>query len=323
MNGRFGTIALTIVLVVVIAFTFLIYIYPAGGINPLNKNVVTNNTNTYAENQNQAALQSFLQRYNFSNVTYLPAFYQVPSSSEIIFNCGYGMIPNFQVIPSLLVAQNTSAMSTYDSFVSDMGTLTACGLGVDLPRCSYAKSQLYNLTMEYFNYTVLSGVFNQTAQTINDYYLVTLTFQDPNSTYFDPLHYDEALMNSKNRSKSYLASSLIGLESLPAIVLDLQNGTVIGETNEFVDINGSIANAIAGEFYVPFQFPSVIYPTAPVCNSSLTIFNMVSDISSFMTTTYSALYAALGANVTNICVNSSSNSCDSQTMGGLDAPFYV
>ncbi len=325
MKGRTQTIILAGVLAVAIAFTLLLYLYPAKNLNPLGSGSGNQSATSYLQSPNQAAVSNFLKAYNFSNITNLRGFYQVSNSNEMIFDCNSGVIALQTLsIPAILERENSSAYGIYAHAISDVSTLTLCGLGIETTGCQAAKSALYNLSLKYMNYSMTYALFNRTAEFIKTMYDAVTSFNE-NSSFLAPVYYDEGLLNSTNTSKPHMLTALIDLKALPSLVIDQPNGSVVGILNSVVEVpkNDSIASVVSGEFYVPFQFPTILYPAAPKCGPPATVFNLISDSNNFDAQTYASIYSGLNAKVINICINSSSNSCSLQAMKGLGASFYV
>ena len=302
------TILLAAVLVFAAAFTIILYLYPS--INTaLARN--TNQPTTPTISANQAALLEFLGKYGFDSNTSLSAYYQAPANNEMIINCNYGVEPFYYNVPPLVALENFTAYELYTNVSTEVGEYTLCAVDPNLPYCSSIESSLYNFTMRFMNYSVAYGIYNSTASTLYKAYnsVESIPEEYANSSFFAPLYYDISVLKSTNESsKSSMISSLIKLEQIPEIVLNLPNGTV--ETDPLY-------------LPVPFQYEIFYYPYKVPCNSSLTIFNLVSDVSNFATQTYSNIYSSIGADVTNICINDSSNSCTQSDIKTLNVSFYV
>jgi hypothetical protein len=326
MSKHVAAVALAAVLAFAIALALVVYLYSPEGLNPfIRVNTIQNNT-TPTQSANSIALSSFLNNYGFLNITNLAAFYQIPTNNEIVLNCNVGIIPEYLYnIPFYIISANHSAYSGYNYMVSEVGLLTMCNFDNNLAGCSSVNNILYNFSVAHLNYTTIYELYNQTKQFVLGDYESVANFTGGNSSYFSPIFDDKALLSSTNVSFKGMIKSLIDLKALPGLVLDFSNGTVYGVTNEFIGIpaNQSISNAMADEFYVPFQFPTVLYPFMTPCNSSLHVFNFISDTSAFKTKTYSDIYSNLSAKITNICVASSSNSCNQTIDRNLNVSFYV
>ncbi len=312
-DSRF-TIILAVILFLCTFFTILVYFYPPINLNPFSNNGSgVNGTATHVNSANSLAEAAFLGRYGFSTGTNLAGFYNLTNNNEMIINCKYGIVPQFYTIPPLLAMENASVFSLYNMIVSNVGKYTLCSLYNNISGCVAVKDSLYTLTDKYLNYSLAASVFNQTKTYIDGYYASLLSEINPpssvnSSSIFAPFIYDVNLLNSTNSSESSMINALINLKQMPLEVLETLNGSAI--TFPF-------------SLSVPFEFPVYSYPLAPACNSTLNIFNMISNISDFKTQTYSGIYNNMAANVQNICVNNSNNMCTMANTNNLNVSFYV
>ncbi len=304
------TVLLAAVLVFAAALTIVLYLYPAFNLNPISTSNTNQSANTAALT-NQADLSDFLGKYGFYSNTSLSAYYQVPANNEMIINCNYGIEPFYYNIPAILAIENITTYEAYTNISTDVGEYTLCIIDPTLPYCSYINDSLYNFTMKFMNYSTAYALYNSTASTYYEAYDSIESAPDSvsSSAFFSPLLYDVSVLNSTNQSsESSVVSSLIKLQQIPQYILDLSNGTV--ETDPIY-------------LPVPFQYEIYYYPLKEACNSSLTVFNLISNINNFETQTYYNIYSSAGADVTNICINDSSNSCKQSELNDLNISFYV
>lgn len=306
--NRNTTALLAAVLIFAAVFTVIIYSYPTF-------NTITgSNTNQSVGRvvqANQAALLGFLGKYGFDSNTSLSAYYQVPANNEMIINCNYGVEPSYYNIPPLVALENFTAYKEYTNITTDVGKYTLCVIDPGLPGCTTITGVIYNFTMKFMNYSTAYSLYNSTASTLYRAYnsVKSIPEAEANSTFFGPLYYDISVLNSTNESlQSSMVKSLIKLEQIPEYILDLKNGTV--ETDPIY-------------LPVPFQYEIYYYPLRATCNSSLVVFNLISSLSNFATQTYYNIYTGLGADVTNICINDSSNSCKQSELNTLNISFYA
>ena len=130
-----------------------------------------------------------------------------------------------------------------------------------------------------------------------------------NISLFAPVLYDVKMFNSTPMNDTAeIINTILSLKALQQRTAVFQNGS-------------SISNDIF--FYGPFQFRTVYLFNATECDSGTHIFNLVTNESEFMDSVYAGLYSYLNASVTNICVSTPTNSCDSGELKGINASFYV
>ena len=305
MSDKYTILLLAILILVAISTTILyIYQFSVTKASSANNGQANNTLNV----ANAAKSANFLNRYNFSNETLLAQYYKTSSLNEMIVDCSYGVIPVAGNVPPVLIAQNETAYTDYKTFVSYVGSYTLCNIDGELPGCSSIKSELFDFIMKYANYTLVYGIYNETKGLTDAAYLALNKSNASAASFYAPLSYDFNRLNSANTSQTALANALIGLEPIPQYIFDLQNGSVL-MSNFYVD--------------VPFQYHTYAYPFKSACRNGLQIFNMIANVPNFKTQNYSFLYSGLNANVTNICINDSSNSCAESATKGLNISFYV
>ncbi len=305
MSSRY-TILLLTVLILVAIFTAMLYTYQ---VPVTNIGLTQNNQTMYALNAlNAARLENFLNEYNFSNETLLAQYYQVSNSNEMIVDCSYGIIPVAGNVPPVLITQNETAYTDYKTFVSYVGAYTLCNIDGKPSGCSSIKSELFDFIMKYANYTLVYGIYNETKTLMDTSYLALNKSNASTDSFYAPLSYDFNDLNAVNYSQAALANALIDLKPIPQYIFDLQNGSVL-----------------TSQFYidVPFQYHTFAYPFKSACSNGLQIFNLIASVQNFKSQNYSFLYSGLNANVKNICINDSSNSCAENNTKGLNISFYV
>ncbi len=288
----------TLILIVIMLATFaaILYVYP---FNPVTFSVQTNGTNS-------AKLSGFLSNYkiNLSSLSDkdLYYFYGGLPNNTIVFGCNYEFSP---VFPSSALLSGTLE-NQYSQIVTDIATTSMCSVE-NKTNCTVAYSQLSNLISRTMNFTELEAIFNSTYSGIKNYYGEIVSSGLENNTIVNPLKYDIQLFNS-SKNESSMISAILRMKQMTANIVFTGSGKILNYGNETA-------------VYGPFQFPVYGLINATPCSYSK-IFNVVTDPSFFESQTYTSIYKSLG-NYTNICILTSSNSCNSTEMKKLNMSFYA
>lgn len=287
--------ALLVTVVLLAAFTAILYVYPF-------KPVITNQQNL----TNNIKLQDFLSNYNINLSSLsdkdLYYFYGGLTNNSMIFGCSYEMEPSFPDVP----LNSTVLQLEYNNILRDMALVSMCSVE-NYTNCTSAENQLYQFINESMNSTEITQLFNFSYSQAKDYYAAIVDSNLQNYSIVDPLKYDLKLFNESTNT-SGMIKAILDMKQMTVNLVFNGNGKLLDYKNET-------------GIYSPFQFQVYRLINASSCSYSK-IFNLVVDPNYFSSDSYNYLYKGLG-NYTNICIINSGNSCNSSEMKKLNMSFYA
>ena len=287
---------LLVVVVLLAAFTAILYVYP---FKPAFVSSQQNLTNGIK-------LQNFLSNYNINLSSLsdkdLYYFYGGLSNNSIVFGCNYEMAPAF---PYVLLSSPV-LQTTYENLVKDIGLLSMCSVENNT-NCTTAESQLYQFINESMNSTQIKQLFNLSYSQIKSYYAEIVDSGLQNYSIVNPLKYDLRLFNGSTNTNDMI-NAILKMKQMTVNIVFGRNGKILDYANET-------------GIYSPFQFQVYRLINASSCSYSKT-FDIVVDPAYFSSPTCSYLYKGLG-NYTNICIVNSRNSCNASEMKSLNMSFYA
>ncbi len=290
---------LAVILFMMILFTVMLYVYP---FRSQIRSIVTQPTTPTATES------AFLASYGLPGNVSITSLYDVTQNNVMVVGCNYAIQPSFfNVIPSIQ-SQNATAYADYNLLVKDVGIYTVCSLYNNTKICGGIKSKLMDYSLTYLNATAIDSMYSQSLSEVSLIYNQLENSTLSGSQMEKTAAYDESLLkNETNGTTSGILSALIGLKQIPTEVINLPNG-----------------KTVSNNFYlpVPFQFQYSYFPVLPSCNKTLTIFNLVPDLSAFESQTYRGMLSGLGTKTTNICVNGPTNDCGTAP-ASAGMSFYV
>lgn len=292
-----SVIKVLIVLVILLAaFTAILYVYPF-------KPTFINNTQNLS---NSIKLGDFISSYNI-NLSMLSDkdlyyFYGGLSNNSIVFGCNYEMEPLAPTIP----INSSEVQKEYSDILRDISLVSMCSVE-NYTNCTAAESQLYQFIDNKLNSTEIIQLFNITYSQMKAYYSEIAASGLQNYSIVNPLKYDLNLFkNSTNYSD--IINSLLKMKQMTINIVFQGNGHIFNYNNET-------------GIYSPFQFQVYRLINATSCSYSK-IFNLIVDPSYFSSPAYSYVYKDLG-NYTNICIVNKGNSCSQNEIEKLNISFYA
>ncbi|MGC8533034.1 MAG: hypothetical protein ACP5MV_00145 [Candidatus Parvarchaeum sp.] len=288
--------ALLVTVILLAAFTAILYVYPLKPIAVNNQQNVTNSIK----------LEDFLSSYkiNLSRLydKDLYYFYGGLSNNSVIFGCNYEMEPAFPSVP----LNSTVLQNEYNNVIKNMALISMCSVE-NITNCSNAEEQLYNFINESMTKTQIKQMFNLSRSEVESYYAEIVDSGFQNYSIVDPLKYDLKLFNESTNISSMIKTVLM-MKQMPVNIVFNGNGKILDYENETA-------------VYSPFQFQVYRLINATKCSYSK-IFNVVVDPGYFSSPSYAYMYKSLG-NYTNICIINSKNSCNASEMKNLNMSFYA
>lgn len=288
--------ALIVVVILLAAFTAILYVYPLKPITVNNQQNVTNSIK----------LEDFISSYkiNLSRLydKDLYYFYGGLSNNSIIFGCNYEMEPAFPYIP----LNSTVLQNEYNNVIKNMALISMCSVE-NITNCGNAEKQLYNFINESMTAKQIKQMFNLSRSEVESYYAEIVDSGFQNYSIVDPLKYDLKLFN-ESTNISDMIKTILMMKQMPVNIVFNGNGKLLDYGNETA-------------VYSPFQFQVYRLINASQCSYSK-IFNLVVDPSYFSSPSYAYMYKSLG-NYTNICIMNSKNSCNASEMKNLNMSFYA
>ncbi len=288
--------ALLVLVILLAAFTAILYVYPFKPVTVNNQQNITNGIK----------LEDFLSSYNINLSRFsdkdLYYFYGGLSNNSVIFGCNYEMEPAFPYIPlNSAVLQNE-----YNNVITNMALISMCSVE-NVTNCSKAYEQLYNFINESMTPMQIKQMFNLSYSQVKSYYADIVNSGFQNYSIVDPLKYDLKLFN-ESTNISDMIKTILNMKQMTVNIVFNGNGKILNYENET-------------GIYSPFQFQVYRLINASQCSYSK-IFNIVVNPNYFSSQSYSYLYKSLG-NYTNICIVNSKNSCNSSEMKNLNMSFYA
>ncbi|MCL4373045.1 hypothetical protein M1384_03210 [Candidatus Parvarchaeota archaeon] len=286
---------LLVTIVLLAAFTAILYVYPF-------KPAVINQQNI----TNSIKLQNFLSTYNI-NLSRLSDkdlyyFYGGLTNNSIIFGCDYEMEPFFPYLP----LNSTILQKEYNSILKDITLISMCSVE-NYTNCSVAEKQLYQVINESMTPAQIEQLFNLSYSQADSYYAEIVNSGLQNYSITDPLKYDLKLFN-ESTNISDMINTILDMKQMTVNIVLNGNGNMLDYGNET-------------GVYSPFEFQVYRLINASSCSYSK-IFNLVVDPNYFSSNSYNYLYRSLG-NYTNICIVNKRNSCNSSEMKNLNLSFYA
>ena len=296
-NATIKVLLVTVILLA--AFTAILYVYPfkpAVIINQINQQNITNSIK----------IQDFLSSYNI-NLSRLSDrdlyyFYGGLSNNSIVFGCKYEIEPSFPDIP----LNSSILQKRYNQVIKDMVLVSMCSVE-NYTNCSEADKQLYQFINESMSTTEIKQLFNLSYSEAKNYYAEIVYSGLQNYSITNPLKYDLRLFN-QSKNTSDMINAILDMRQMTINIVFNGNGKMLDYGNET-------------GFASPFQFQVYRLINASSCSYSK-IFNLVVDPNYFSSNSYSYIYKSLG-NYTNICIVNKENSCNSSEMKNLNLSFYV
>ena len=290
---------LVVILFVLIAFTVLLYAYPFSGQirGVMTKSSVPTSTES-----------AFLTSYGLPDNVSITSLYDVSQNNVMIISCNYAVQPTFfNIVPSLQ-AQNATAYGDYNTLIRDVGLYTVCSIYNDTGICGGVESKLIDYGLAHLNGTAIKSMYNESLSEVSFIYDQLVNSTLSGSQMERTAAYDKTLLdNQTNGTTAEITTALVKLRQIPTELVNLPNGTTVSDN-----------------FYlpVPFQFQYYYFPALPSCNKTLTVFNLIPDLSSFESQTYQGMLSGLNTGATNICINSSTNDCGAAP-ASAGVSFYV
>jgi hypothetical protein len=288
--------ALLVLVVLLAAFTAILYVYPFKPVTVNNQQNITNDIK----------LEDFLSSYNINLSKFsdkdLYYFYGGLPNNSLIFGCDYEMEPAFPAIP----LNSTVLQNKYNNIIKDIALISMCSVE-NYTNCSNAEKQLYNFINNSMNSNEIKQLFNFSYSQLKSYYSEIVNSGLQNYSIVDPLKYDLKLFN-ESINTSDMINSILDMKQMTVNIVFNGNGKLLDYGNET-------------GIYSPFQFQVYRLINASQCSYSK-IFNVVVDSNYFSSPAYSYMYKSLG-NYTNICIVNSKNSCNLSEMKNLNMSFYA
>ncbi len=283
--------AVAVFLAVAVAFMYVNYSYKSGLL--------------VQQDANRLAQSLFVGEYSIPNITSVNAFYGSQVNNSIVFGCNYVIVPAFPQLPSQYFG--TPSGSEYASIVKDTGLLSMCEVA-NISICARARDNL-SVLISTLNASDIEEMYNQTAFEVYSLYSELLASNLSSLPSAAPVVYDARLVNStKFGNETNMIGTILSLKELGQNTMLFGNGSVVSN-----DVS----------FYGPFTFRTFHLLNATACDSPAHIFNIVTNESAFLNPVYASLYSGLGADVTNICSVTATNTCNSSEMEAINASFYV
>ncbi len=297
MEGDYRLIkALTITVILLAAFTAILYVYPSSIMTLSSQQSLANGLK----------LQNFLSAYRI-NLTSLSErslyyFYGALPNNSIVFGCNYEMLPAFPSAP----LDSALLQSDYNSILRDMALSSMCSVE-NATNCSAAYAQLHGFMNKSMNSSQIKSLFDLVYSEISGYYGEIVGSGFGNSTIAGPVRYDVGLFNSSKNSSARI-NALLKMKQMPVNIVFDGRGKMLGYSNETA-------------IYGPFQFQVYKLINATVCGYS-NVFNVVIDPSYFSSPSYRYIYDG-AKNVTNVCIVRGGNACGQPEMKNLNMSFYA
>ena len=287
---------LMILVILLAAFTAILYVYP----------YKINFVNTAQNMSNNVKLGDFLSSYNI-NLSKLSDkdlyyFYGGLSNNSIVFGCNYEMEPLAIALPV------TSALlqTEYNNVIRDISLISMCSVE-NYTNCTVAEKQLYQFVNKSLNSSEISQLFNFSYSQAQAYYSEIVASGLQNYSVVNPLKYDLKLFKNST-SESGMINALLKMKEMTINIVFQGNGKILDYGNET-------------GIYSPFQFQVYKLINATSCSDSK-IFNIVVDPAYFSSPTYRYIYNGF-SNYTNICIINKDNSCSASEMEKLNMSFYA
>lgn len=287
---------LMILVILLAAFTAILYVYP----------YKINFVNTAQNMSNNVKLGDFLSSYNI-NLSKLSDkdlyyFYGGLSNNSIVFGCNYEMEPLAIALPV------TSALlqTEYNNVIRDISLISMCSVE-NYTNCTVAEKQLYQFVNKSLNSSEISQLFNFSYSQAQAYYSEIVASGLQNYSVVNPLKYDLKLFKNST-SESGMINAMLKMKEMTINIVFQGNGKILDYGNET-------------GIYSPFQFQVYKLINATSCSDSK-IFNIVVDPAYFSSPTYSYIYNGF-SNYTNICIINKDNSCSASEMEKLNMSFYA
>ncbi|MCL4362795.1 hypothetical protein M1585_04915 [Candidatus Parvarchaeota archaeon] len=288
--------ALLVLVILLAAFTAILYVYPLKPVTVNNQQNITNGIK----------LEDFLSSYNINLSRFsdkdLYYFYGGLSNNSVVFGCDYEMEPVFPYIP----LDSTVLQNEYNNVIKNMALISMCSVE-NFTNCSNADEQLYNFINDSMTPTQIKQMFNLSYSQAKSYYADIVNSGFQNYSIVDPLKYDLKLFN-ESTNISDMIKTILKMKQMTVNIVFNGNGKILNYENET-------------GIYSPFQFQVYQLINASQCSYSK-IFNIVVNPDYFSSPSYIYLYKSLG-NYTNICIVNSKNSCNSSEMKNLNMSFYA
>ncbi len=311
---------ITLILIVLIALfsvlTFIVYAFPSLLFSALNiHSAAAGNGKNQAvfDAQNNQSISNFIAQYGFGNDSYVRQLYPDNSTNVLIFDCNYGIVP--QLLPLLSTVQyNSTIISAYENSTRLEFVHTLCEANLTTENCSQNIQDLYANAIANQNTLNLSvsSVFIPLQQEVNYTYglLSNVSYFGLPALYFpeySSLKADYRIVNNVSNNSIDMLKAVLNIRPLPMF--------------EFL-LNNSVQKS-AGQITPPGQFQLEQYPQIKSCNASTNIFNFITSPAMLNSSAYTYMYSWLAPKVTNVCVYTSSNTCNAQEMKTYNFSFAV